>query len=548
MFFKHLTPLFFLAAVHAACPTLFVNFPDSPQFTKSFVFNGYFTPDGSLCNTVRLYRSSQTSSSAVPIATGNAVDTVNGAFTFEYTGNPLADGPTSFIVRLGTADGSDISPRSNTFTIDIEADACAFPTTFSIANNAQLTNRKTLIAGTAADEPGCDTLKYTFTSGPRAGETYTTYFSPGQPFSDPYLYYYGVPYLQNGNYQLEVEVSSYQGYRPSTVRTINFSVIGGGRCPTPTLSAPPSGTTFYDPANPFVTGSVSAARPDCDIVRYTMYDSTGGSSSSYVQATVTEGSPDPMFSIGLNKQPFGDFTVELYTAVDYTNTLDSSNTIEYAYTTAESRCEPPVITSPQDYQYLRSQKPTFTGTQTNPAACPFVQLLLNVGIPNPGPIPVGANGLWTYTPPEDLAVSQYFINSQTVNAAGEVLSNPSSYVYFFIAPRCDYPSVVSYATTVTGSNLHIEFQGNTNDPDCTKFTFYNNGQLFGVGQPTADPTIYSLDKTNLPNGAYSISVTLGEGALVSDPSPQPYDFVIGNQPSVSRNEIRLTIGSIASQT
>jgi hypothetical protein len=226
--------------------------------------------------------------------------------------------------------------------------------------------------------------------------------------------------------------------------------------------------------------------------------------------------------------------MELFTAIDYADGIEASDLIEYTYSYNEARCEPPVIVSPTENAYLRTLQPTISGTQTNPAACPFVRLQgFGNGIPDTDNIPVNADGTWSYTPTTDLYETSYYIYPQTYSATGDQLSSIGQFRYFTIALRCQAPYIITYNAVVDGRNLHVESQGNTNDPDCQTFTFYNNGQLFGTGVPTSDSTVVSLDKTNLPNGAYSLTVTLGQGQLVSEQSSQPYEFTIGSSPSVS---------------
>jgi hypothetical protein len=542
MLLKLLTPLALAASALAACSIPTVSYYASPQYSQQFEFSGYFNANGDPnCNNIRLYRSSSSGSTATPLDIDANVDIASGTFTFTYNGAALQDNTYTFVVRLASADASDISARSNQFQIQLATGPCPFPSSFSFTDNAQIKNRKTPIAGTAADSPGCDTLTYSFISGPRAGQAYTTYFSPGQPFTDEQLYYYynnNGYYLANGQYQLQVDIASSQSLRTTSSRTINFSVIGGGRCPVPTITSPPEGSAFFVPSNPILRGTVPASRPDCNIIRYTIYDFNGNPSTSSVNANPVNGpGTDPVWEFYLSTSPYGDFSVELFSAIDYDQTLESSNLVDFSYSYNDARCEPPVIELPTENAYLRTLRPTISGTQTNPAACPFVRLANIVPGSFTDNIPVAANGAWSFTPTEDLVEQAYYIYPQTFNAAGEELSSVGAYRYFTLALRCQAPYIITYATTVDGRNLHVESQGNTNDPDCQIFTFYNNGQGFGTGVPTSDSTIVSLDKTNLPNGAYSLTVVLGTGQLASDPSTQPYEFTIGNSPSVSAPEV-----------
>jgi hypothetical protein len=407
------------------------------------------------------------------------------------------------------------------------AQSCAVPIDLSLVNGAQITNRKTAITATLPDIAGCNTYTYAFTAGPRAGESYTGVIGPGFTFFDNQLYQTGdaAPYLETGNYELRFTVSASDGSKTGASTTIAFTVVDAGPCPAIVFTLPPNDSSFNAPFQPTLVGKVDTARPDCSNVRFVV---TGGSNS----LDDTRGlSLDGEVDYPLPNSP-ASYVVEATVFVEVG--VDESSPTEFRYTIGAILCQPPTVTAPAEGSYVRTLRPTFTGTQPDPSTCPFVSLNLGSNYPTLGPVAVQPDGTFTYTPDFDLSQGSILVNAQAVTSSGQATSEFGVGNTFSVLARCFQPNL--YLATVTGSSVHIEASDiSVSDAGCRVMTFIANGQVLGTGQIVGDigfVTTFSLDKANLAPGDYVLTAVLGQGDLASDASA-PLTFTIGSVPSVS---------------
>jgi hypothetical protein len=308
-------------------------------------------------------------------------------------------------------------------------------------------------------------------------------------------------------------------------------------CPPPIIDTPINGDTIDALGSLLIRGRIQGG-PTCNVVRYFAF---GPNIAQPVQRTATAFpfGKDLYFEISTSFVDVqGNYRIDAIASDSYSASEQDSTevSVAFTYTPAQTACDPPVILMPVDNSFATSLRPTIMGTQSNPAACPQVRLT-ELYFSTDQLVPVDANGEWSFTPPQDLAVYLYMVAAYAVRPDGTDGSRES---YVMFAVRCPQPDIVLESTFVTDNTLQIVGQGDTTDPNCRAVSFIDtvSRRTLGTANGSAG-NIFSLTLADLAPGQYSVIMSLGSDTTSS--ASTPFDFVIAPQPSVSRSMYRTDV-------